>query len=175
MRLMSLAICMTAVMLAGCKPIEKAYNELMNGGELEGYAACMEYTKSEFISDNDAKIVCLNKFDRKVNNWVFNNDPGAGWTENNGQLFGFNFNVPPKGFVITSMAVEVGHFDDKGEVTKHQGEGLTWLSTSSKSTIYFSLTPGSMALHKAPWCKEGAETRKDCKYWRVLWARGLKL
>lgn len=59
-------ICLVAALTYGVEPVQRIVNEAANRGTLRGVEKCMEYSKSELLSQDAVKASCVKVFHTRL-------------------------------------------------------------------------------------------------------------
>ena len=59
-------ICLVAALAFGIKPVQRVMNEAANQGTLRGVETCMNYSKSELLSQDAVKATCVQSFHNRL-------------------------------------------------------------------------------------------------------------
>ena len=59
-------ICLVAALAFGVGPVQRVTNEATNHGTLRGVERCMEYSKSELLSQEAVKATCVQSFHKRL-------------------------------------------------------------------------------------------------------------
>lgn len=59
-------ICLVVVLAFGVEPVQRMINETANSGTLRGAEKCMDYSKSELLSEDAVKATCVQSFHTRL-------------------------------------------------------------------------------------------------------------
>ena len=165
--------CLVAALAYGIEPVQRYVNEAANRGTLRGVEKCVEYSKSELLSQDAVKASCVNEFHKRL--YVPYVASGlAGPREEEGRLgWGGTLENKTGDHVTTWVQVSVSIFDADGKEQESVGETPIWIDPMGESDFHVELPDlKPEALGTLGPCDLDDQAPKSCVSWGITGVLG---
>jgi hypothetical protein len=169
-------ICLVAALAFGIEPVQRMVNEAANRGTLRGMERCVEYSKSELVSQEAVKASCAQSFDERL--YLPDLATGkAGPRVDQGMVLleGLLQNKTAD-HVTTWVQISVNIFDAEGKEQKAFAETPLWIDPmgEAKFQVEFpDLKPEQLDPVKG--CDLDDQAPKACFSWGITDVKGLAI
>ncbi len=169
-------ICLVAALTYGIEPVQRMVNEAANRGMLRGVEKCLEYSKSELLSQDAVKASCIKTFHKRL--YLPDLATGkAGPRIDQGKV-GWEGVLQNKtaGYVTTWIQIGVSIYDSNGKKQEVFGETLIWIDPMGEAKLQVELPDlKPEQLQSIEFCDLEDQAPKACIAWGVSDLMGLAI
>lgn len=169
-------ICLVAALTIGIEPVQRFMNEAVNRGTLRGVEKCMDYSKSELLSQEAVKASCVQSFHRRPN--LPGLATGQAGPRIDNEVVGWAGRLENKtsDHVTTWIEIVVILFDKEGKEKEFFAETPIWINPLGEAEFrveFPDLEP--KRLDELKFCDRDDEAPMDCMDWGVADVMGLAI
>ena len=169
-------ICLVAALTIGIEPVQRLVNEASNHGTLRGVEKCMDYAKSELLSQEAVKASCVESF--HVTLYIPELATGKARPRVDQGIAGWEGTLENKtaDHVTTWVKIGVSIYDADGKEQQAFAETPLWIDPMGKATFQVEL-PDIKAeqLESIEYCDLDEQAPKSCMSWGVTDIKGLAI
>lgn len=169
-------ICLVAALVFGVDPVQRVINEVTNRGTLKGVERCMDYTKSELLSQDVVRATCVQSFHNRL--YIPDLATGkAGPRIDQGEVgWGGTLENKTPDHVTTWIRIAVTIFDAEGTKQEVFAETPIWIDPLGEAEFRVELPDLEREqFDHIAFCDEDDEAPKACMQWGVPGVMGLAI
>ena len=169
-------MCLVAALVIGIEPVQRAINEATRKGTLKGVESCMNYAKSNLLSEDAVRATCVRAFQKSL----YHNDHAtgrAGPQVNQGAVgWGGTLENKTSDHVTTWIKISVSFFDEDGTEKKYSAETPIWIDPLDEAEFEVDLPEVERKqLENLEFCEHDDPTPTACVTWGVMNVMGLAI
>lgn len=161
-------ICLVAVLAFGIEPVQRVINEATSRGTLRGVETCLDYSKSELLSQDTVRATCVQSFQNRL--YVPDLATGqAGPRIVQGKVdWGGTLENKTSTHVTTWIQIAVTVFDADGTKQEVFAETPIWIDPMGKAEFRVELPDlKGEQLDGIEFCDHDDKAPKSCMAWGV--------
>jgi len=169
-------ICLVAALTIGIEPVQRFMNEATNRGTLRGVEKCMDYSKSELLSQEAVKASCVQSFHKRL--YLPDLATGQAGPRIDKEVVGWAGRLENKtsDHVTTWIRIVVIVFDDEGKEKQVFAETPIWIDPLGDAEFRVDLPDLQPKQFDAlQFCDHDDEKPKACMAWDVADVMGLAI
>jgi hypothetical protein len=169
-------ICLVAALTIGVEPVQRFMNEATSSGTLRGVEKCVDYSKSELLSQDAIKASCVQSFHKRL--YLADLATGKAGPRVEEGIVNWEGNLENKtaDHVTTWVQVGVSIFDKDGKEQKAFAETPIWIDPMGEASFqveFPDLKPEQ--LEGTDWCDLEDQAPKECFSWGITDVMGLTI
>lgn len=169
-------ICLVAALAFGIEPVQRVINEATNQGTLRGVEKCMDYSKSELLSQDAVKATCVQAF----HNRLYLPDLAMGQAgpriEQGKVSWGGILENKTTDYVTTWIRIAVTIFDADGTKQEVFAETPIWIAPLNDAEFLIELPDLKREqFDDIEFCDHDDEAPKSCMGWGITDVKGLTI
>jgi cAMP phosphodiesterase len=165
-----------AFLLYDLQSVKQAVNEALRWGTLKGVETCVAHSKSDLVSAETTRNVCIESFQRVL----YNRDLATGRAGPKVAAGGVNLDGflenKTSGFVTTWVKVAFELYDASGETREFQADTYIWIeprSSTDFSVALPDLEPDEV--QSVEFCDHDDTLPKSCMTWGIVEIKGIEI
>jgi hypothetical protein len=164
---------LVAVLVIGIEPVQRTINEATQKGTLKGIESCMNYSRSDLLSEQAVRATCVMTFQKRL----FHNDHATGragprMNQRNVGWGGILENKTPD-HVTTWVKISVSVFDEEGTEKKYSAEIPIWIDPLAEAEFSVDLPDAKQEqFESTEFCGHDNPAPKACFTWGVVETMG---
>lgn len=167
-------ICLVVALAYGIKPVQRAINEAFNQGSLRGVENCMDYSKSELLSEDAVKASCVEAFHKRL--YLPEVATGKAGPRVGQGIVGWEgiLENHSADHVTTWIRIGVSIYDKDGKEQEVFAETPVWIDPMGEASFQVELPDlKPEQLDAIEYCDLDDESPRDCMAWGVADVMGL--
>jgi hypothetical protein len=169
-------ICLVAALTIGIEPVQRFMNEATNRGTLRGVEKCMDYAKSELLSQEAVKASCVQVFHERL--YLPDLATGLARPRVDQDKVGWEGTLENNtaDHVTTWVKVGVSIFDEDGKEREVFAEIPIWIDPMGETNFQVELPdlkPEELGTYGP--CELDDQTPKECISWGITDVMGLAI
>lgn len=169
-------LCLVAALVFGIEPVQRVINEATRQGTLKGVETCMNYSRSELLSEEVVRAKCARTFQKPL----YSNDYATGRagprTDRRTVGWGGTLENKTDDHVTTWVRISVSIFDTDGTEQEFLAETPIWIDPLGKAEFNVELPElESERLKDTAFCEHEDLAPKACITWGVVGVRGVTI
>lgn len=163
-------------MAFGIKPVQRVINEAANRGTLRGVEACMDYSKSELLSQDAVKATCVQSFQNRL--YLPDLASGQAGPRMDQEKAGWEGTLENKtpDHVTSWIQIAVTIFDADGTKQEVFAETAIWIDPLGEAEFRVELPEFKREqFDKIKFCDDDDEAPKACMGWGITDVKGLSI
>ncbi len=169
-------LCLVAALAFGIEPVQRVINEATNRGTLRGVERCLDYSKSELLSQDAVRATCVQSFHTRL--YLPDLATGRAGPEIDQGRMGWGGMLENKtsDHVTTWVRVAVSIFDADGKKNEVFAEIPTWIDPMGEAKFWVELPDVEREqFNGIEFCNDDDKAPKACMAWGVTDLMGLTI
>ena len=169
-------ICLLAALTFGIEPVQRFMNETANRGTLRGVEKCIEYSKSELLSEDAVKASCVKAFHKRL--YLPDLAIGKAGPRVNRVMVGWEGILENRtaDHVTTWIQIGVSIYDKDGKEQEVFAETPIWIDPMGEAKFQVELPDlKSEQVNSIEFCDRDDKATKACIEWGVSGVMGLAI
>ncbi len=171
-----ICLCAAAYILYDLQSVKLALNKSLRDGTLQGVENCVAYSRSELVSVETTRNVCVENFHIELFDGDFATGR-AGPKDMSGEA-GWAGTLENKtaGHVTTWVRVSVSLFDADGKEKEYEANTYVWIEPQSSTNFQVGLSElAPSELKSVEFCDRDDGSPKSCVSWGIVRIKGIKI
>ncbi len=169
-------ICLLAALAFGIEPVQRLVNEVTSQGTLRGVETCIEYSKSDLLSQDAVRASCVQSFQKRLYGPDFATGLAGPRMEQEKLGWGGTLENKTPDHVTTWIRIAVTIFDADGAKQEVFAETPIWIDPLDEAEFWVELPDLEREqLDNIAFCDIDDETPKACFGWGVTEVMGLAI
>ena len=169
-------ICIVAAMAFGIEPVQRKINELANRGTLRGVERCMEYSKSDLLSQDAIRAACVQSFHNRLYIPELAIGQAGPRIDQEKVTWGGILENKTADHVTTWIRIAVTIFDAEGAKQEVFAETTIWIDPMGKAEFRVELPDLKREqFDKIEFCEMEEKAPKACMGWGITDLMGLSI
>ncbi len=169
-------VCLLAALAFGIEPVQRVINEAANQGTLRGVEKCMNYTKSELLSQDAVKATCIQSFQKPLYLPDLATGEAGPLMDQGNVAWGGTIKNKTPDHVTTWIRIAVAVFDLEGNKQEVFAETPVWIDPMGEAEFRVELQDlDREQLDDLAFCDLDVEAPKACMGWGITDVMGLAI
>ncbi len=169
-------VCLVAALVFGFEPVQRTINVAIFSGTLRGVESCMDYSRSDLLSEEAVQATCISSFQRRLFGSDFATGRAGLRLERGEVSWGGLLRNETSDHVTTWVNITVYVFDAEGNEQEFEADTAIWIDPLGEAEFIVNLPDlESEQIGDLRLCDHESVELISCMTWGIYGVEGLSI